>query len=155
MGAIRLAKPQSVWARTFYDEARMAEAIRRFPVPDSPGQLVKPFPRPVPPREVQIGYWLLLTAGVVMLAALPAFGLLAGPLIVFTVLAHHGVGWARTTAVAIAGLSTLLQIVLVVSGISVAIVAVALMAPLVAAALAVLYQRAATDFYHYSVAPHL
>lgn len=88
-----------------------------------------------------------------MFAAQPAFGLLAGPLIVFTVLARHGVGWARTTAVAIVGLSTLLQVVLLVVSsaaigeVVVAIVVVALMALLVAAALAMLYQQAATDFY--------
>lgn len=31
IGAIRLAKPNSSWARGRYDEAQMAEARRRFP----------------------------------------------------------------------------------------------------------------------------
>lgn len=156
VGAIRLAKPQSVWARTFYDEARMAEAIRRFPISDSPHQLAMPALRPVPPREVRIGCWLLLVAGVVMLNAHFTFGLLAGPLIVFTVLARHGVDWARATAVIIVGLSTLLQVALIVSGaaLSMAVVTVTLTALLFTVALAMLYHPAVVDFYRFHAEPY-
>lgn len=75
VAAIRLAMPDSVWARTFYGPDKLGESVRRFPV--LPG---RPWPYPAPPTVVPAQ----VTRGVLLAVA---------------ALARRGVRWARTTTV--------------------------------------------------------
>lgn len=99
VAAIRLAMPDSVWARTFYGPDKLGESVRRHPI--VPG---RPWPYPAPPPAVptQVTRGVLLAvaagvAGLVLLFNLAYF--LAGPLLPFAALARRGVRWARTTTV--------------------------------------------------------
>jgi hypothetical protein len=101
IGAIRLAKPNSVWARTFYDQGKLAESARRFPneAPRARPSIVST--RPPVPREVNVATAFFVGTAVLALFG-PADGLLAGPLLVFAALARRGVGWAKSTSVVLA-----------------------------------------------------
>jgi hypothetical protein len=99
VAAIRLAMPDSVWARTFYGPDKLGESVRRHPI--LPG---RPWPYPAPPPVVptQITRGVLLAIAASLAGVLSAFNLailLIGPLLPFAALARRGVRWARTTTV--------------------------------------------------------
>ncbi len=153
IGACRLAKPWSVWARTFYEEERMAVARSRFPERDAiprPPSVV----RPAPPQEVEIAFWLLVLAAVLGMFTLAASGaangLIAGPLVVFAVMGRAGHRWARVTVTVLAGLICLPQLAAIAIGTAAGTLSVALAAVvvlLVVAALVLLYRPGASDYY--------
>jgi hypothetical protein len=104
--AILLAKPNSVWARTFYGPDKLTESMRRFPI--EPG---RPWPYRAPPAVVptQITRGVLLAiaaglAGAVSVLNLAMF--LVGPLLPIAALARRGVRWARTTTIALLAVMT-------------------------------------------------
>lgn len=53
IGAVRLAKPDSAWARRFYSREKMGEAMERFP-DHAEGVELEPDARTAPP----VGRWL-------------------------------------------------------------------------------------------------
>jgi hypothetical protein len=86
VGSIRLAKPDSVWARTFYGPDELGESLRRFPL--GPG---RSWPYSAPPAAVptQItrGVLLAVAAGLAgLVAVLNLAMVLAGPLLPFAAL---------------------------------------------------------------------
>lgn len=99
VAAIRLAMPDSVWARTFYGPDKLGESVRRHPtVPGRPW----PYPAPPPVVPTQITRGVLLAIAASLAGVLSAFNLailLLGPLLPFAALARRGVRWARTTTV--------------------------------------------------------
>jgi hypothetical protein len=100
VAAIRLAMPDSVWARTFYGPDKLGESVRRFPI--VPG---RPWPYPAPPAvvptQITRGVLLAIAAGLAgIVAVLNLAVVLVGPLLPFAALARRGVRWARTTTVA-------------------------------------------------------
>lgn len=107
VGAIRLAKPGSVWARTFYDREQLDECVRRFPDAAGAAGAVPAPQRPPAPRAVRIGAAcaaLCLLSGLTGLAG----GLLAGPALAMLPFAVAGLRWARTTVLVLAGVLTVL-----------------------------------------------
>jgi hypothetical protein len=113
VAAIRLAMPDSVWARTFYGPDKLGESVRRFPI--VPG---RPWPYPAPPAvvptQITRGVLLAIAAGLAGLVAVLNLGLfLVGPMLPFAALARRGVRWARTTTVAMVA-------VMAVSGVALA-----------------------------------
>ncbi len=106
VGSIRLAKPESVWARTFYGPDELGESVRRFSI--KPGG---PWPYPAPPAAAPIqitrGVLLAIAAGLAGAVAVLNLGMfLVGPLLPFAALARRGVRWARTTTVALVAVMT-------------------------------------------------
>ena len=113
-GAVRLAKPDSLWARTFYDDTRLARACARFSGPSGREFVVAPTrPRP---REVDRAFWLLLAAGVLMLPLGFFGGLLAGAFLVTVFLVRAGCGRARAALLVLAALHLAAQVVFVLLG---------------------------------------
>lgn len=96
VAGLRLGKPWSVWARTFYGSERMAVAQARFP---SRAKLpARPLPvRPPRPREVDAAFWLLLVVCAGGLMVHPLSAVFAGPLLAFVLMARMGHHWARVT----------------------------------------------------------
>jgi hypothetical protein len=99
IAAIRLAMPDSVWARTFYGPDKLGESLRRHPiVPGRPWPY--PAPPPVVPTQITRGVLLAIAAGLAgVLSAFNLAILLIGPLLPFAALARRGARWARTTTV--------------------------------------------------------
>ena len=112
IGACRLAKPRSVWARTHYGPANMNEAIRRHEDVDlsmftSSSNRDDSPAAPAVLEEVPLAATtgVLLLAGVAIISA-PVAGLVTGAftgvLLPIATLAYRRIRWARTTALGLA-----------------------------------------------------
>lgn len=103
IGAIRLGKPGSCWARFFYTERMMARAADRFPNADPGWRVARPAPLP---GELTGGCAALALAALMMLASgLPA-SLLAGALLPALALTWRGWSPGRPTAAVLGTLAS-------------------------------------------------
>ena len=143
VAAARLGTPRSVWARTFYDLERMTAAVQRFPYVGSALPAPPPLAPPVRPLQVEVAFWLLLVSSLGAMLIGPLNGVLAGPLVAFTLMARAGHHWARVTATVLAAVLWLVQPLFSRVGLPVLVV----LTLLPAAALVLLYRPAAGRYY--------
>ena len=64
VGAVRLAKPGSPWARRLYSREKMEQAIERFP-DNAEGVELEPEKRTGPPVEYWLGAFAIATAAAI------------------------------------------------------------------------------------------
>lgn len=121
-GAVRLANPDSAWARAFYDDGRLRLAHERHPGSHGPAAPVATA-RPAAPRELTWAYAALIVFAVLCLLPPPMRSMIwlllslpvAGLVVVFGALARRGVGWARPTCVVLIAPATAFQLLLLAS----------------------------------------
>lgn len=101
VGAIRLARPGSLWARYLYDQRKMARADERFPNEDPGWPVSRPDDRP---RELDVGFGFLVLSSVVMLVSGLLSSLVAGAYLLIALLTWRGWRAGRPTTAALAGL---------------------------------------------------
>jgi hypothetical protein len=143
----RLGKPWSVWARTFYDSKRMAVAQARFP--SRAERPIRPMPvLPSRPRVVEVAFGLLLVVYISALVSDPVTGALAGPLLVFVVMARMGHNWARITVTVLVCLLCGIQLRSLVQASPLVLLSLVFFFLTAAAALVLLYRPAANRFFH-------
>lgn len=99
-GAIRRAKPSSVWARAFYGPAAMGQARARFPgvplgEPLTPGMMA---------RELRAGLYCLLAVSALMLCSGALGGVFAAAALLMVLLTWRGWRGGRLLAVAVSAL---------------------------------------------------